>query len=80
MTEKHNNMNNVFCFLYREARKKLSQQQNNLILSALKYSADLIFAIHYLPSGVLWSGKLKKWQVGALGSISSFIGLYQVLS
>ena len=66
-------------FVYREAKRELNQQQTNLILTALKYSADLIFAIHYLPEGILWSGTLKKWQVGALGSFSSLVGLYQVL-
>lgn len=63
----------------RETTKELNQQQKNLLLNTLKYSADIIFAIHYLPDGILWSGRLKKWHVGALGSFSSLVGLYQVL-
>lgn len=41
---------------------------------------DLSYAVSYLPSGTLWGGKLKTWQVGALGTISSVLGLYQSLS
>ena len=41
---------------------------------------DLSYAVSYLPPGKLWGGRLSAWQVGALGTISSFIGLYQALS
>jgi len=41
---------------------------------------DISYAISYLPPGVLWGGRLKTWHVGALGTISSLIGLYQALS
>lgn len=39
---------------------------------------DLSYAISYLPPGILWGGKLKTWHVGALGTLSSIISLYQV--
>uniref|UniRef100_A0A1B6C6C6 Peroxisomal membrane protein 11C n=1 Tax=Clastoptera arizonana TaxID=38151 RepID=A0A1B6C6C6_9HEMI len=54
-----------------------SRLQLNEILTALRCTSDLIYAIHWLPSGILWSGKLSDLQVGALGTFSSIISLVQ---
>lgn len=40
----------------------------------------MCYAVNYLPPGTFWGGKLKTWHVGALGTLSSLIGLYQALS
>ena len=40
----------------------------------------MCYAVSYLPPGTFWGGKLKTWHVGALGTLSSLIGLYQALS
>ncbi|KAL0276457.1 UNVERIFIED_CONTAM: hypothetical protein PYX00_004025 [Menopon gallinae] len=63
----------------REEMKKLSETQSKLFLNTLKSMLDIVYAVHYLPPGILWSGTLQKWQVGALGTLSSLIGLYQSL-
>jgi peroxin-11C len=54
----------------------LAQQQHQL-LTAVRCSSDLAQAIHYLPEGFLWAGKLEKWHIGVLGTVSSIISLYQ---
>ncbi|GAB6032004.1 peroxisomal bioproteinsis factor 11 [Chamberlinius hualienensis] len=47
-------------------------------LSVLEQLADLCNAINWMPPNFLWSGKLKVWQVGFCGLISSLIGLYKM--
>ncbi|PSN58400.1 Peroxisomal membrane protein 11C [Blattella germanica] len=34
-------------------------------------------AVHYLPEGFLWAGKLEKWHIGLIGTVTSIISLYQ---
>lgn len=51
----------------------------SLLLSLFQDVSDLINAIHFLPSGFLWSSQLPPVVVGLLGMISSTIALYQVL-
>lgn len=60
--------------------KSLIEQQQNALLTCTQIILDISYAISYLPPGVLWGGRLKTWHVGALGTISSLIGLYQALS
>jgi peroxin-11C len=52
-------------------------QQQNMLLTAVRCSSDLAQAINYLPEGFLWAGKLEKWHIGVLGTVSSIISLYQ---
>jgi len=59
---------------------KLRNMQNNELLVCLRLTLDLSYAVSYLPPGTLWGGKFSAWQVGALGTISSLIGVYQALS
>ncbi|XP_024887496.1 peroxisomal membrane protein 11C [Temnothorax curvispinosus] len=60
--------------------KGLNEQRQNALLTCTRTVLDISYAISYLPPGVLWGGRLKTWHVGALGTISSLIGLYQALS
>lgn len=60
----------------RALREQMYQQK----LICIRMVLDLSYAISYLPRGILWGGKLSTWQVGALGTISSLLGLYQALS
>jgi peroxin-11C len=46
-------------------------------ISVLRLSLDLVHAGSTLPKGLLWGGQLQSWHVGLIGTVSSFIGLYQ---
>ena len=46
------------------------------LLRLIQSSSDLMNAVHWMPSGVLWAGKLPPTWVGLFGTISSLIGLY----
>lgn len=48
------------------------------IISAIRLSLDVIHAGSTLPKGYLWGGKLETWQVGLIGTMSAFIGIYQI--
>lgn len=69
-----------FLFQYRSVLKDLNEQRQSALLTCTRIMLDISYAISYLPPGVLWGGRLKTWHVGALGTISSLIGLYQALS
>lgn len=58
--------------------QRLSQENTFHLLTVLQNFTDLICAVHWLPPGRLWSGKLSHTTVGLLGSISSMIRLYHV--
>ncbi|XP_072759387.1 peroxisomal membrane protein 11C [Anoplolepis gracilipes] len=60
--------------------KEVNEQQQNAVLVCTRLALDITYAISYLPPGVLWGGRFRTWHVGALGTISSLIGLYQALS
>ncbi|XP_008547933.1 peroxisomal membrane protein 11C [Microplitis demolitor] len=59
--------------------KALRHKMHNETLVCIRMLLDMSYAISYLPNGTLWGGKLSTWQVGALGTVSSLIGLYQSL-
>lgn len=70
----------------REAKKKdanssrqvkLSAEEVFITMSLLADMADLVIAIHYMPPGFLWSGKLTTFYVGLFGFISSLIPLWR---
>lgn len=52
----------------------------NELITCTRLILDISYAVSYLPPGVLWGGRFKTWHVGALGTVSSLIGLYQALS
>ncbi|XP_031620246.1 peroxisomal membrane protein 11C [Contarinia nasturtii] len=54
----------------------LARQRMELI-SVIRLSVDLTHAVSTLPKGWFWGGKLKTWHVGALGTLSAMIGIYQ---
>ena len=57
----------------------LKVQRHMAILTVVESLCDLVNAIHWLPGGVLWSGKLPLFVVGLFGTVSSLIGLYKIL-
>ncbi|KAL6263023.1 hypothetical protein P5V15_005819 [Pogonomyrmex californicus] len=60
--------------------KDINKKQRSALLACTRAVLDITYAISYLPPGLLWGGRLKIWHIGALGTISSLIGLYQSLS
>ena len=46
-------------------------------LSILQAGSDLVNAVHWMPPGTLWAGKLSPWQVGLLGTASTVLGIYK---
>ncbi|XP_023012812.1 peroxisomal membrane protein 11C [Leptinotarsa decemlineata] len=58
--------------------EKILQLQKYEILTSLRLIIDLIHAVNTLPPGILWSCKLKTWQVGFIGTASSLLGIYQI--
>ncbi|XP_072245365.1 peroxisomal membrane protein 11C [Leuresthes tenuis] len=57
---------------------QLRRQMRGELLSILSSMADLSNAIHWMPPGFLWAGRLPGWLVGLLGTTSSLIGLIQM--
>lgn len=62
------------------ALEALGKKRNFELLTCTRLMLDISYAVSYLPAGILWGDRLKTWHVGALGTISSLIGLYQALS
>ena len=58
--------------------KLLKRTQRKEFLSLVESASNLGMAIHWLPGGYLWSGKLSNTTVGALGIVSSVIGLIKL--
>jgi len=59
-------------------------QQSNLdylflshVLTIVHNTSDLVNAIHWLPKGFLWAGKLTSFQIGLFGLISSVLSIYR---
>lgn len=48
-------------------------------LSLVQSGCDLMNAVHWMPPGFLWAGKLPTVWVGVFGTLSSLVGLYQIL-
>lgn len=67
----------MFLFLDRNALVALLAKQRIEMISIVRLSIDLTHAVSTLPKGWFWGGKLKTWHVGALGTISAMIGIYQ---
>lgn len=67
---------NVYQF-HRNALAALTARQKLEIISIVRLSFDLTHSVSTLPAGWFWGGKLKTWHVGALGTLSATIGIYQ---
>ncbi|XP_043464678.1 peroxisomal membrane protein 11C-like [Leptopilina heterotoma] len=61
-------------------RNKIKVQQRSELVTCIRLILDFSYAVSYLPKGTLYGGKLKTWQVGALGTLSSLIAIYQALN
>ena len=48
-------------------------------LTLLSNLADRANAVHLLPPGVLWDGRVPPWLVGLLGTVSSLLSVYQAV-
>lgn len=57
--------------------EKLINNQRMEVISVIRLSLDLIQAGSTLPKGYLWGGKLSVSAVGACGTLSAAIGIYQ---
>ncbi|XP_014280201.1 peroxisomal membrane protein 11C isoform X1 [Halyomorpha halys] len=57
--------------------RRLRQAQLSELLTAARCFLDFIHAVHWLPTGFLWAGKLRQWHIGLLGVVSSLISIYQ---
>lgn len=56
----------------------LRLQRHTAVLTVVESLCDLMNAIHWLPNGFLWSGRLPLLWVGFFGTVSSLIGLYKI--
>ncbi|XP_047443356.1 peroxisomal membrane protein 11C [Mugil cephalus] len=62
------------------SRSQLRRKMRGELLSILSSMADLSNAVHWMPPGFLWAGRLPTWLVGLLGTTSSLIGLIRMNS
>lgn len=69
----------MLLFEFRAALTGLLLKRRMEMISFVRLSIDLTHAVSTLPSGWFWGGKLKTWHVGALGTLSAIIGIYQYL-
>uniref|UniRef100_A0A034WIX9 Peroxisomal membrane protein 11C n=1 Tax=Bactrocera dorsalis TaxID=27457 RepID=A0A034WIX9_BACDO len=60
--------------------EKLLKKHRLELLSVLRLSLDFTHAVSTLPKGYLWGGKLSTFQVGAIGTLSAAIGIYQLFA
>ncbi|XP_065193273.1 peroxisomal membrane protein 11C-like [Sycon ciliatum] len=58
----------------------LKTQRRHLLLELVQHLADFGNAVHWMPPGFLWGGKLSQLAVGFNGVLSSLIGLYLMLA
>lgn len=64
---------------FRKNLTDLRNQEINEYINVLKNGSDLGNAVSWLPAGFLWAGKLSRGQNGLLGTVSSVLGLYQLI-
>ncbi|XP_017144923.1 peroxisomal membrane protein 11C isoform X2 [Drosophila miranda] len=50
------------------------------LVSIARISLDFVHAVSTLPGGYLWGGKLTTFQVGAIGTLSAGLGIYQIFA
>ncbi|XP_026831589.1 peroxisomal membrane protein 11C isoform X2 [Drosophila erecta] len=50
------------------------------MVSIVRISLDFVHAVSTLPKGYLWGGKLSTLQVGAIGTLSAGLGIYQIFA
>ncbi|XP_061398720.1 peroxisomal membrane protein 11C [Musca vetustissima] len=60
--------------------EKMLKKHRIEMLTLLRLTLDFIHAGSYLPKGYLWGGKLSTFQIGAIGTTSAAIGIYQIFA
>lgn len=60
-----------------DALKRLEAKEKMELISIFRLTIDFAHATSTLPQGWLWGGKFNNLTLGALGTTSSLIGLYQ---
>uniref|UniRef100_T1PIY6 Peroxisomal biogenesis factor 11 (PEX11) n=1 Tax=Musca domestica TaxID=7370 RepID=T1PIY6_MUSDO len=60
--------------------EKMLKKHRIEILTLIRLSLDFVHAGSYLPKGYLWGGKLSTFQIGAIGTASAAIGIYQIFA
>ncbi|XP_037949896.1 peroxisomal membrane protein 11C [Teleopsis dalmanni] len=63
-----------------DAYEKAIKKHRIEMLSILRLSLDFVHAVSTLPKGFLWGGKLSTFQVGAVGTTSALLGIYQIFA
>lgn len=76
MTGHHKNMNKLEKESTNNLKLMLAKQQMEK-MSVFRLTLDFVHATSTLPNGWLWGGKFSPKTIGAIGTVSSFIGLYQ---
>ncbi|XP_065719234.2 peroxisomal membrane protein 11C [Drosophila suzukii] len=80
--------NSIFCVLsvylnlvrtLRNFSLNRNQMNRQDVVSFARISLDLVHAVSILPSGYLWGGKMSTLQIGAIGTLSAALGIYQIL-
>lgn len=66
-------------FLRASRLETLNGRQRMEMISVFRLSLDLTHAVSTLPAGWLWGGKLRTWHVGAIGTTSAMIGIFQFI-
>lgn len=75
----HSLIYNINC-VRSSALATLAIKQQLELISVVRLSLDLLQAGSTLPRGYLWGGKLDTWHVGLIGTVSAFIGIYQMIT
>lgn len=71
----------IISLLRQSPEDELKMKKHRLeILTLIRLSLDFIHAGSYLPKGYLWGGKLSTFQIGAVGTLSAGIGIYQIFA
>ncbi|XP_033167304.1 peroxisomal membrane protein 11C isoform X2 [Drosophila mauritiana] len=73
--EKLNRTNNI-----NELDVKTLTKHRLEMVSIVRISLDFVHAVSTLPKGYLWGGKLSTLQVGAIGTLSAGLGIYQIFA
>ncbi|XP_017087337.2 peroxisomal membrane protein 11C [Drosophila bipectinata] len=82
-------LNSIFCVLsaylnFVRTMRRLSLNRERInrhdVVSVARLLLDCIHAVNTLPRGNLWGGRLSTLQVGAIGTLSAGLGIYQIIT
>ena len=69
-----------FAYSLQKPEEIAVKKQRIDMVSILRLSLDFMHAVSTLPNGYLWGGKLSTFQVGAIGTLSAALGIYQIIA